>query len=120
MPKFRYLIPALLAVTACTRSMSVSLPPQSLTVLVYAQGKVSQHCKIAPDSDKFRKLSELLRQNAAGWHKSLMHYDPLILVEGAEVSINVMDDSVVMNKGDGDYAHAIPAGSFAFLGCKAS
>ena len=63
-----------LVAVGCTRSIAVVLPPQTLTVMVYAQGKVAQHCQVPPDSDQFRKLGELLRQSPDGWHKGFGSY----------------------------------------------
>ncbi len=47
----------LLALTGCSHSISLVLPPQTLTVETFSQGKAVQRCSIAPGSDKFGKLT---------------------------------------------------------------
>jgi hypothetical protein len=107
-----------LVVVGCTRSIAVVLPPQTLTVMLYDQGKVIQHCQVPPDSDKFRRLAELLRQRPSGWHKGFGSYAPTVLVEGPEVALNFSGDTVVMNYDNTQYAHSVSQDSYAFLACR--
>jgi len=107
-----------LVAVGCTRSIAVVLPPQTLTVMVYAQGKVAQHCQVPPDSDQFRKLGELLRQSPDGWHKGFGSYAPTVLVEGPEVSLNFSGDTVVMNAAGAEYARSVAPDAYAFLVCR--
>ena len=56
----------LAVLVACTRSLSVALPSQTVTVMTYADGKVVERCGFRPGSQKFQKLNQLLQQNSGG------------------------------------------------------
>jgi hypothetical protein len=116
--RFAWAAALLLGSAGCTHSVSVVLPPQKLVVMIYDQGHVAQRCAIQPDSAKFRKLNQLLEQNSPGWHARLSTYVPTLLVMGADISLNFMGDSVVMNYKGHEYAHSIATDSYGFLGCK--
>jgi hypothetical protein len=104
---------------ACTRSITVALPPQTATVMAYSDGKVVQRCGFRPDSEKFQKLSQLLQQNSGGWHKRYTNYQPSILVVDGDVSLYFMDDSVVLNYSGGEFSRGISSDAYQFLNCKA-
>jgi hypothetical protein len=116
----RNLIPIallLIATSACTRSISVVLPPKTATVMGYADGKVTQRCAIRPDSEKFHKLRELLEQNSGGWHKRYTNYQPSIMVVDGDVSLYFMDGSVVLNYSGGEFSRGLSADAYQFLNC---
>ncbi|MGC1459230.1 MAG: hypothetical protein WA825_13210 [Steroidobacteraceae bacterium] len=106
------------ALTACTRSITVPLPQQTVTVMAYADGKVVQRCGIRPGSEKFSKLSRLLQQNSGGWHKRYTNYQPSIMVVDGDVSLYFMSDSVVVNYSEGEFSRGISAEAYQFLNCK--
>jgi hypothetical protein len=110
----------LLAAAGCTRTISVDLTPQMLTVVTYSQGKADRHCSIAPDSAKFRKLSEFMKQSAQGWHSRSSDYKPELVVIGTNINLYFMGDSVVMNYSGGEYSRTVSPDSYAFLDCKAT
>jgi hypothetical protein len=107
----------LLLATGCSRSISVELPAQALTVVVYSQGKASQRCVIAPASDKFRKLADFMKANAAGWHKRSGDYTPSLVVIGSDINMYFMDDLLVMTYNGGEYSRNVTPDSYAFLSC---
>ncbi len=118
----RILIPmisVLLLASGCSRSISVQLPAQALTVVMYSQGKASQRCVIAPNSDKFHKLADFIRQNADGWHKRSADYMPSLVVIGSDINMYFMDELLVMNYNGGEYSRDVASGSYAFLSCGA-
>jgi|SRR5580700_1904725 hypothetical protein len=104
---------------ACTRSITVALPPQTATVMAYADGKVVQRCGIRPGSEKFQKLSQLLQQNSGGWHKRYTNYQPSMMVVDGDVSLYFMDGSVVLNYSGGEFSRGISSDAYQFLDCKA-
>jgi hypothetical protein len=107
----------LLIGTGCSRTISVELPPQRLTLVVYAQGQAVQRCAIAPGSEKFLKLNELLKQSAAGWHHPSAGYVPALAVIGSDTNLYFTEESLIMSYSGGEYAHAVSADSHAFLKC---
>jgi hypothetical protein len=107
----------LLLATGCSRSISVELPSQALTVVVYSQGKASQRCVIAPASTKFSELADFLKANAAGWHKRSGDYTPSLVVIGSDINMYFMDDLLVMNYNGGEYSRDVTRDSYAFLNC---
>ncbi len=107
-------------VAGCARSISIALPHTPLTVMVYSQGKVSQRCAIAPGSDKFRKLGQLMQENTAGWHSRSADYVPSMVVIGSGINLYFVDDSVIVSNSGGEYSRTLPADSYKFLECKAS
>jgi hypothetical protein len=107
----------LLTVTACSRTISVELPPQKLTLVIYAQGQAVQRCPIAPGSEKFNKLNELLKQSASGWRHPSAGYVPSLAVIGSDTNLYFTDDSLIMSYGGGEYSHAVSADSYGFLKC---
>jgi hypothetical protein len=109
----------LLLATACSRSMSIELPAQPLTVVQYSQGKATQRCVIAPGADKFRKLADFMKQNADGWHKRAADYEPTLMVIGSDINMYFEDDLLVVNYDGGEYSRKVGADSYAFLGCGA-
>jgi hypothetical protein len=109
----------LLLATACSRSISVELPAQALTVVAYTQGIASQRCVISPASDKFRTLAGFMKQNADGWHKRSGDYVPTLVVIGPDINLYFMDDQLVMNYDGGEYSRKVAPGSYAFLNCGA-
>jgi hypothetical protein len=113
-------VSVLLGAAGCTRTISINLTPQMLTVLTYLQGKPDRRCSIAPDSAKFRKLSDFIRQNAQGWHSRSSDYQPQLVVIGTDINLYFMGDTVVMNYSGGEYSHAVSPDSYAFLDCKAT
>jgi len=117
MRTFGSAILVLLLVTGCSRSISVELPSQALTVVVYSHGKASQRCVIAPASDKFHNLSDFLKANAAGWHKRSGDYTPSLVVIGPDINLYFMDDLLVMNYNGGEYSRNVTPDSYAFLSC---
>ena len=106
-----------LAIVGCAKSISVALPPKPLTVMVYSQGRVSQRCAIAPGSDKFRKLGQLMQENATGWHSRRADYVPSIVVIGSGINLYFVEDSVVVSDSGGEYSRTLPADSYRFLEC---
>jgi hypothetical protein len=110
---------ALLAAAGCSRTISVNLTPQTLTVVTYSQGKADRRCSIAPGSAKFRKLSDFLKQSAEGWHSRSSDYKPSLVVIGSDINLYFMEDSVVMNYSSGEYSRTVSPDSYAFLDCKA-
>jgi len=119
----RKLISAVLlavAVAGCSRTISLTLPPQPLTVFMYSQGKATTRCGVAPGSDKFLKLSEFLKRNSDGWRKRSTNYVPLLVVIGSDINFYFMDDSVVVNYSAGEYSRSITPDQYAFLNCKTS
>lgn len=112
-------ISVLLLVGGCSRSISVELPAQALTVVMYSQGKASQRCMLAPNSDKFHKLSDFMKQNASGWHKRTADYMPSLVVIGTQISLYFMDDLLVINYSGGEYSRNVAPDSYAFLSCGA-
>ncbi|MEJ0006252.1 MAG: hypothetical protein WDM77_07670 [Steroidobacteraceae bacterium] len=120
MRTFRSTAVLLLAIAGCSRSISIVLPAHSLTVLVYSQGKVAQRCAIVPGSEKFKSLSQLMQQNAAGWHSRSANYVPSIVVIGPDVNLYFMDDSMVVNYSGGEYSRTISADAYKFLECKST
>ena len=107
----------LLLLTACSRSISVELPAQSLTVVSYVQGKASGRCMIVPGSNKFHALADFIKQNADGWHRRSGDYSPALVVIGSDINMYFMDDLLVMNYDGGEYSHAVTPASYAFLTC---
>jgi hypothetical protein len=107
----------LVLATACSRSISVELPAQALTVVTYVQGKASQRCVVAPASDKFHKLADFMKQNAEGWHKRSGDYVPSLVVIGSDINMYFMNDLLVMNYNGGEYSRAVAPESYAFLAC---
>jgi hypothetical protein len=114
---FNWAVLPLLALVGCARSISIALPHTPLTIMVYSQGKVSQRCAIAPGSDKFRKLGQLLQANAAGWHSRSADYMPSIVVIGSDLNLYFVEDSVIVSETGGEYSRTIPADSYRFLEC---
>jgi hypothetical protein len=112
-------ISILLLATGCSRSISVELPAQALTVVMYSQGKASQRCVIAPNSDKFHNLADFIKQNTDGWHKRSADYMPSLVVIGSDINMYFMDDLLVMNYNGGEYSRNVAPGSYAFLSCGA-
>jgi hypothetical protein len=110
----------LVGAAGCTRSISVNLAPQMLTVVTYSQGKADRRCSIAPDSAKFRKLNDFMKQNAQGWHSRSADYKPELVVIGSDINLYFMGDSVVMNYSGGEYSRTVSPDSYAFLDCKAT
>jgi len=110
----------LLAIAGCSRSISIELPAHSLTVLVYSQDKVTQRCAIAPGTDKYKKLSQLMQQNASGWHRRSTNYVPSIVVIGPNINLYFTDDSVVESGSSGEYSRPISGDAYRFLECKAT
>jgi hypothetical protein len=110
----------LLAAAGCARTISVNLTPQILTVVTYSQGKADRRCSIAPDSAKFHKLSEFMKQSAQGWHSRSSDYKPELVVIGSDINLYFMGDSVVMNYSGGEYSRTVSPDSYAFLDCKAT
>ena len=108
----------LLVLTACTRSITIALPQQSVTVMAYADGKVVQRCGFRSDSEKFRKLSQLLEQHSGGWHKRYTNYQPSFLVVDGDVSLYFMDGSMVISYGEGEFSHGVSADDYQFLNCR--
>ncbi len=108
----------LLVLTACTRSITIALPQQSVTVMGYADGKVVQRCGFGPGTEKFRKLSQLLEQHSGGWHKRHTNYQPTLLVVDGDVSLYFMDGSMVINYSDGEFSRGVSADDYQFLSCK--
>ncbi|HEV2701436.1 MAG TPA: hypothetical protein VGV09_07385 [Steroidobacteraceae bacterium] len=111
-------VAVLLALAACTHSISLVLPPQTVTVMAYADGKVVERCGFRPGSEKFQKLSQLLQQNSGGWHKRHSDYQPEILVVDGDVSLYFMSDSVVLNYSGGEFSRGIAPAAYHFLDCK--
>jgi hypothetical protein len=109
-----------LASVACTHSVSVMLTPKKMVVLMYAEGHMAQKCAIQPNSPKFQKLNQLLQQNQGGWHVRIGSYVPTILVVGADVTLNFMGSSMVMNYNGHEYARSISPDAYGFLDCKAA
>jgi hypothetical protein len=109
----------LLALTACTRSITIALPQQIVTVMAYADGKVVQRCAFRPGTDKFRKLSQLLAEHTGGWHKRYTNYQPAFLVVDGDVSLYFMDGSMVLNDSEGEFSRGISEDDYQFLNCKA-
>ena len=110
-----------LLVSACSRKIVVRFPPQQLTVMIYENGKVAQHCKLQPDSDKFKQLASLMgQQDTEGWQKNTGTSPPTALVEGSEISLNFSGSSVILNDAKGQYVHPISADAYAFLRCRAN
>ena len=110
-------IAVLLLAAGCSRSISLELPSQPLTVVVYSQGKASQRCVIAPAAEKFRKLADFLKANAAGWHKQSGDYTPSVVVIGPDINLYFMEDLLVMNYHGGEYSRNVTRDSYAFLSC---
>jgi hypothetical protein len=108
----------LIATSACTHSITVTLPPQTATVMAYANGKVVQRCAIRSGSEKFQKLNQLLQQHSGGWHKRYTNYQPSILVVDGDVSLYFMDGSVVVNYSGGEFSRNLAADTYEFLNCK--
>jgi hypothetical protein len=108
----------LLVLTACTRSITIALPQQSVTVMAYADGKVVQRCGFRPGTEKFRKLSQLLEQYSGGWHKRYTNYQPTFLVVDGDVSLYFMDGSMVLNDSEGEFSRGVSADDYQFLNCK--
>jgi hypothetical protein len=108
----------LVALGACTRSISVALPSQSVTVMAYADGKVVERCGFRPGSDKFQKLNQLLQQNSGGWRKRHSNYQPEFLVVDGDVSLYFMSDSVVINYSAGEFSRGLSPDAYHFLDCK--
>lgn len=111
------LVLVLLLAAGCSRSISVELPAQALTVVVYSHGQASQRCAIAPASDKFRKLADFMKANAAGWRKRSADYTPSLVVIGSDINMYFMDDLMVMNYNGGEYSRNVTPDSYAFLDC---
>jgi hypothetical protein len=107
----------LLLATGCSRSISVELPAQALTVVMYSQGKANQRCVIAPTADKFHKLADFMKANAAGWHKQSGDYTPALVVIGPDINMYFMNDLMVMNYNGGEYSRTVSPDSYSFLGC---
>jgi hypothetical protein len=105
--------------TACTRSITITLPQQPVTVMGYTDGKVTQRCGFRPDSDKFRKLAQLLEQHSGGWHKRYTNYQPMLLVVDGEVSLYFMSGSMVVNYSEGEFSRGVSDDDYQFLNCKA-
>jgi hypothetical protein len=120
MRALRWTVLPLLALVGCARSISVALPHTALTVMVYSDGKVTQRCAIAPGSEKFRKLGQLMQANAAGWHSRSTDYMPTIVVIGSDINLYFVEDSVIVGESGGEYSRTIPADSYKFLECKSS
>jgi hypothetical protein len=110
----------MLASVACTHSVSVTLVPKKMVVLMYSAGHMSQKCAIQPNSPKFQKLSQLMQQSQSGWHMRIGSYVPTILVVGADVTLNFMGSSMVMNYNGQEYARSISPDAYGFLDCKAT
>jgi hypothetical protein len=110
---------ALLVLSACTRSITIQLPQQVVTVMAYSQGKVIQRCGFRPDTEKFRKLSQLLQQHSGGWHKRYTNYEPAFLVVDGDVSLYFMDGSMVLNYSEGEFSRGVSSDDYEFLNCKA-
>ena len=108
----------LLALSACSRSITISLPPQSVTVMAYSAGKVVQRCGFSAGTEKFRKLAELLQQHSSGWHKRYTNYVPQFLVVDGDVSLYFMDGSMVLNYSEGEFSRAVSSDDYQFLNCK--
>jgi hypothetical protein len=110
-----------LAIAGCSRSIAIDIPAQTLTVLVYSQGTATaiatQRCDIAPGSEKFRKLKQLLQQNSAGWRTRSADYTPSIVVIGPAINLYFAEDFVVMNYSGGEYFHPLARDSYQFLDC---
>jgi hypothetical protein len=109
----------LLFTAGCSRSITLQIPSQTLTVETFSQGKAVQRCSVAPGSEKFRKLSQLMQQSVAGWRSRSADYVPSIVVIAGDISLYFMGDSVVVSYSGGEYSRSIAAGSYAFLNCKA-
>lgn len=103
---------------ACTRSISVVLPSQTVTVMAYADGKVVERCGFRPGAEKFQKLSQLLQQNSGGWHKRHSNYQPELMVVDGDISLYFMSGSVVLNDSDGEFTRDLSAETYHFLDCK--
>jgi hypothetical protein len=108
-----------LALVGCSRSIAVDIPAQTLTVLVYSQGTAiaTQRCDIAPGTEKFRKLKQLLQQNSAGWRTRSADYMPSIVVIGPAINLYFAEDFVVMNYSGGEYFHPLTRDAYQFLDC---
>ena len=118
MGKFAWMA-CLLLLSACTRSLSITLPEQFVTVMGYSQGKVVQRCGIRPGTDKFKRLSQLLATHASGWHKRYTSYDPTFLVVDGDISLYFMGGSMVLSDAEGEFSRGIAEQDYQFLGCKA-
>ncbi|HTC50443.1 MAG TPA: hypothetical protein VK700_00745 [Steroidobacteraceae bacterium] len=108
-----------IALSACTRSITITLPQQTVTVMAYADGKVVQRCGFRSGTEKFRKLSELLAQHSGGWHKRYTNYVPSLLVVDGDVSLYFMDGSMVVNYSEGEFSRGVSSDDYQFLNCKA-
>lgn len=106
------------ALSACSRSITIALPQQTVTVMAYSEGKVVQRCGFRPDAEKFRKLSQLLQQHSDGWRKRHTNYVPSYLVVDGDVSLYFMDDSMVLSNAEGEFSRGISSDDYQFLNCK--
>lgn len=120
MRTWRSVLLLLLFTGGCSRSISIEIPSQTLTVETFAQGKAVQRCSVAPGSEKFRKLSQLMQQSVAGWHSRRADYVPSVVVIAGDINLYFMGDSVVVDYSGGEYSRSLAADSYAFLNCKAN
>ncbi len=97
----------LLTLAACSHSISLQFPSQTLTVETFSQGKPVQRCSIAAGSDKFRKLNELMQENVKGWHSRSADYVPAIVVISSDVNLYFDGGLLVVNYSGGEYSRTV-------------
>lgn len=112
-------VPWVLLLAGCSRTISLELPAQPLTVVTYAGGKANQRCSVAPASDKFHRLAAFLKQNSTDWRKRTADYTPSLVVIGSDVNMYFKDDLMVMSYSGGEYSRKVDPAGYAFLRCGA-
>ena len=81
------------------------------------RGKRANAVALPQRSDKFHKLAEFMKQNAAGWHKRSEDYEPSLVVIGSNVNLYFMNDLLVMSYNGGEYSRNVAPDSYSFLVC---
>ena len=88
---------------------------QSLSVNIYASGRIDQHWNISPESKEHQLLVEWLTAHQTGWKRSWVTYAPRTLVSGTNFSMNIHPNGVIINARGRQYETDAPASDFQFL-----
>jgi hypothetical protein len=110
-------ITIVLALTACSRRVSVQLPYTDLDLYTYAQGSVVSHCEIGVHDMRRKILADWLSANPEGWKRTAVTYAPNVYVSGGGFSINFLGKDAILNYDGSQFAHAVEPTAFAAFSC---
>ena len=117
MKPIRSICLAALLLTGCkTREDFAPYLSQTLTVSIYASGRITRQWSISSQSTEHQLLADWLRAHQTGWKKSWVTYAPRTLASGTNFNMNIHPSGLIINARGKQYERDAPVADFRFLG----